>query len=298
MRRVVRRIKHLRLIGARAGLCGGRISELRTAWRILYQLVVVVCGLDIDPFGVPAVAVTIGIELGVEPDTRHRFHVDRIRGIICLKFETQTVDIAIPARSQILSRNRQFVLRYLIGGNHQYAVVCMSRLSGTGSRGNKGDIRNADCGPHHSRTGSIGHESLDFCAVVDIAEALVNLQIISRSHPQILACSKIPSACGGRKTKLSADRQSSSLIGIARGVTQLVLEKGNIHALRCNAIAGTFGRKAREIRGHIFAEDILIVELCLDRQFVIIRIAVLLAEGADRNCGARVFFRDILLHQR
>ena len=182
MRCIVWRIEHLCFVCTRSGLGRRRIAELSAAGRILNELVVVVRGLDIDTLGVPAVAVAVGIELGVKPSTRHRFHIDRIRGIICLKFETQTVDIAIPARPQILSRNRQFVLRYPVGRNHKNSVVCVSRLSGTGSRGNKGDIRNADCGPHHPRTGSIWHKALNFCAVIDIGKALVNLQIIGRSH--------------------------------------------------------------------------------------------------------------------
>ena len=115
MCRIICRVEHRRFICACTGFCRCCIAELRAARRILNELVIVVRGLNIHAQRIAAAAVSICIKLCVKPDTGYRLYIDWIRRIVRLQLEANIVDIAIPAGSQRLSRNRQFALRYLIG---------------------------------------------------------------------------------------------------------------------------------------------------------------------------------------
>ena len=154
----------------------------------------------------------------------------------------------------------------------------MAGLSCAGARRDKNDIRTATRRPCHPRSGSIRNKSLYFGTVVDIGETLVDFKIIGRANPQIFARSEISGTCGGGEPELSAHSQFPSLVGVACSVAQLILEESNVHALCGNAVTRSLCRKVTEICGQILTVNILIVELCLDRQFIICRIGIFLAE--------------------
>ena len=222
VRCIVRRIEHLCLVCARACLCSGRISELRTAWLILHQLIVVVCGLDIHPLCVAAVAVTVGIKLGVEPDTRHRFQNHRVCRVVRLELKSDIVVPTVHTGRKILIRKSEFTLRRLIGRNDEYTVIRMAGLTCPGARRDKIGPDIVNHVPTGSAAGRIGAVSLDLRTVINIGKALIDFKIIGRASLEPFCCDQISCVRIRRKGQASAYRELASLIGICASVAELV----------------------------------------------------------------------------
>ena len=174
----------------------------------------------------------------------------------------------------------------------------MSGLSCTGTRRDKVHAKITDRKPSHSDSGEIRAQALHHSRVINIGEALIDLYIIGRADTETFICDQLSGRSRYAEGQISADREFTSLIGVGTSISQLIREVGDVHALHRNAVAGTLCRKMREICRQVLAVDVLVVQLCLDRQLVIACVGILLAERADRNRGTRILLRNVLLHQR
>ena len=222
MRCVVRRIEHLCLVCARPGLRRRRIAELRAARSVLHQLIVVVCGLDIYPLCVAAVAVTIGIEFGVEPDTRNRFQNHRVCRVVRLELKSDIVVPTVHTGRKILIRKSEFTLRRLIGRNDEYTVIRMAGLTCPGARRDKVDPNTVNHVPTGSAAGRIGAVSLDLRTVIDIGKALIDFKIIGRANLEPFCCDQISRVRIRCKGQTPVYREFPTLIGICARVSELI----------------------------------------------------------------------------
>ena len=82
------RIKHLGFACCRRNLCGALVKEVCADRTVVHELIPAVGEFNRNPLRISALgSVAVRIKIRIQPDTHDRFHIDRIRIVLCLQFK-------------------------------------------------------------------------------------------------------------------------------------------------------------------------------------------------------------------
>ena len=132
------RIEHLGFSCCRRNLCGALVKEVRTDRTVVHKLVPAIGEFNCNSLRVSALgSVAVRIKIRIQPDTHDRFHIDRIRIVLCLQFEGVGVIAAVQRRSVVgfqLNLTRcEVCLRHILIRDHENSIVIATGLAGTRS---------------------------------------------------------------------------------------------------------------------------------------------------------------------